>query len=775
MNRNGQEVDLSGFKLDTGTSTSFALPPGTVLEPEQTLLLPRSLTHLSLPNGGGVVHLKDSSGTLLEEVSYPSMMEGVSFGRSPESPLTLQSFCVPTPDAPNSVIPLDIAISLQSGETVGEGSITMNLQAVASNGTLGGASCVFDYGDGFVSQSCNPNSHSISRIGDNEVTLRLTDQCGITVEQTLAYHVTARPSSSSSSHSSSSENETEDDVLPLSLVAATTGLACPSEGMGIVHISEVLPDPDGSDDNEWIELWNSGGDTINVCGWQLDDAEGGSKPFGLDGISMSPKQYLVLPRSRTGLALNNTQESVRLLGPISGSNDHQVLETVSYEKSEAKKAYARKTDGSFMWTDLLSPGAANQFAAELAPLKATVTKVIDGDTIDVVLDEPSSLFGGKKSLGVRMIGIDTPETVHPKKSVQAYGIEASNFMRALLEGKKVELFFDTDLYDYYGRVLAYVQLSDGSLAQEKLLQEGLAFAYTKYPFSKKEEFLTLEQEAKARKKKLWSDTEAQEYAEKQAMKEKKEITVNSSSASGAAAIHGMNSDEILLSEIYPHPRKKSGLNQGSLNLFEEWMEIQNTSTDRFDLQGWSLDDEQNGGSKPYVFPKDSFIEPLAFLIVPKSISKLSLNDDKDSIFLIRPDGTSAGALTYEKIAEGVSMSMSGGAWCLSSVPTPGTVNTCSARSALTIATPSMMLMNTPSVVPFISGKAPKKAKSTSFLAKTQEGDMEGLFEAMLEGEGEENGLREGSRNLLTISIIILLLSSCVGIGVYSWRKRKILV
>jgi micrococcal nuclease len=655
MNRNGQEVDLSGFKLDTGTSTSFALPPGTVLGPEQTLLLPRSLTRLSLPNGGGRVYLKDPLGTVIEEISYSSMTEGVSFGRSPESPLSLQSFCVPTPNAPNQVIPLDIAISLQSGETVGEGSITMNLQAVASNGTLGGASCMFDYGDGFVSQSCNPNSHSISRIGDNEVVLRLTDQCGITVEQTLAYHVIPRPFSSSLSHSSSSEEDTEDDVLPISLIATTTGLACPSEGMGIVHISEVLPDPDGSDDNEWIELWNSGGDTINVCGWQLDDSEGGSKPFGLDGISMNPKQYLVLPRSRTGLALNNTQESVRLLGPISGSNDHQVLETVSYEKSEAKKAYARKTDGSFMWTDLLSPGAANQFAAELAPLKATVTKVIDGDTIDVVLDEPSSLFGGKKSLGVRMIGIDTPETVHPKKSVQAYGIEASNFMQALLEGKKVELVFDTDLYDYYGRVLAYVQLSDGSLAQEKLLQEGLAFAYSKYPFSKKEAFLALEQQAKARKKNLWSDKEAQEYAEKQAMKEKKEITVNSSSASGAAAIHGMNSDEILLSEIYPHPRKKSGLNQGSLNLFEEWMEIQNTSTGRFDLQGWSLDDEQDGGSKPYVFPKDSFIEPLAFMIIPKSISKLSLNDDKDSVFLIQPDGTVAGALTYEKISEGVSM------------------------------------------------------------------------------------------------------------------------
>jgi ABC-type dipeptide/oligopeptide/nickel transport system permease subunit len=87
----------------------------------------------------------------------------------------------------------------------------------------------------------------------------------------------------------------------------------------------------------------------------------------------------------------------------------------------------------------------------------------------------------------------------------------------------------------------------------------------------------------------------------------------------------------------------------------------------------------------------------------------------------------------------------------------------------------MMAMDAPPVIPFISGKAPKKAKSTSFLAKTQKGDIEGLFGAMLEGEREENGLGEGFEKSLTISIVVLLISFSIGIGVYSWRKRKILV
>ncbi len=76
-----------------------------------------------------------------------------------------------------------------------------------------------------------------------------------------------------------------------------------------------------------------------------------------------------------------------------------------------------------------------------------VERVIDGDTL--------VLEGGER---VRLIGVDTPETVHPQKPVEYFGKEASKFTRGMVEGKRVRLEYDegTGRNDRYGRTLAYV-------------------------------------------------------------------------------------------------------------------------------------------------------------------------------------------------------------------------------------------------------------------------------------------------------------------------------
>lgn len=79
-----------------------------------------------------------------------------------------------------------------------------------------------------------------------------------------------------------------------------------------------------------------------------------------------------------------------------------------------------------------------------------VTRAIDGDTIEVTLK------GETESQTVRLIGIDTPETVHPNKEIEPYGKEASDFTKSKLEGKTVNLELDTQETDKYGRLLAYV-------------------------------------------------------------------------------------------------------------------------------------------------------------------------------------------------------------------------------------------------------------------------------------------------------------------------------
>lgn len=98
-----------------------------------------------------------------------------------------------------------------------------------------------------------------------------------------------------------------------------------------------------------------------------------------------------------------------------------------------------------------------------------VTEVVDGDTIKI-----------EKIGTVRAIGIDTPETVDPRKEVECFGIEASNKAKDLLEGKNVRLEFDSSQgeVDRYGRILAYIYLEDGRMFNEIMIKEGYAHEYT---------------------------------------------------------------------------------------------------------------------------------------------------------------------------------------------------------------------------------------------------------------------------------------------------------
>lgn len=130
--------------------------------------------------------------------------------------------------------------------------------------------------------------------------------------------------------------------------------------------------------------------------------------------------------------------------------------------------------------------------------KALVKRVIDGDTIEVTLEG--------KTYKVRLIGVDTPETVAPGRTVERFGKEAFQFTRSKLEKKTVYLAFDWDLFDRYGRLLAYVYLSDRTCFNAELIRLGYGHAYTKYPFHFLEEFRSLEADARKAKRGLWGST-----------------------------------------------------------------------------------------------------------------------------------------------------------------------------------------------------------------------------------------------------------------------------
>ncbi len=105
---------------------------------------------------------------------------------------------------------------------------------------------------------------------------------------------------------------------------------------------------------------------------------------------------------------------------------------------------------------------------------------------------------------VRYIGIDTPEIHHPRKPVEAYGREAMEFNRRLVEGKKVRLEFDVERYDKYNRLLAYLFLPDGTFVNGELLRQGYAQLLTIPPNVKYADlFVRNQQEARKAGRGLW--------------------------------------------------------------------------------------------------------------------------------------------------------------------------------------------------------------------------------------------------------------------------------
>lgn len=100
-----------------------------------------------------------------------------------------------------------------------------------------------------------------------------------------------------------------------------------------------------------------------------------------------------------------------------------------------------------------------------------VTRTVDGDTIYV-------RYRGRE-IDVRLIGIDTPETVDPSQPVGCYGPQASHFTQEMLSGEPIRLEFDVERHDRYGRVLAYVWLRD-HLFNRRLVAQGYAVVST-YP------------------------------------------------------------------------------------------------------------------------------------------------------------------------------------------------------------------------------------------------------------------------------------------------------
>lgn len=139
-------------------------------------------------------------------------------------------------------------------------------------------------------------------------------------------------------------------------------------------------------------------------------------------------------------------------------------------------------------------------ASSSASVYYLVERVVDGDTLSIRVD------GASEKL--RLIGINTPETVDPRRPVECFGKEASAKAKSMLEGARVRIESDAsqDTRDKYGRLLVYVFLEDGTNWNAYMIREGYAYEYTyKLPYKYQAVFKEAERAARQERRGLWAD------------------------------------------------------------------------------------------------------------------------------------------------------------------------------------------------------------------------------------------------------------------------------
>ncbi len=149
-------------------------------------------------------------------------------------------------------------------------------------------------------------------------------------------------------------------------------------------------------------------------------------------------------------------------------------------------------------TPLVAPQKEETKTQPIISETYSVIRVVDGDTLVIKKDGAE--------IKVRLIGLNTPEIVDPRRIVECFGKEASARAKEILTGQMVKIETDPtqSVYDKYARLLAYVYLADGTNFNEQMIREGYGHEYTyNTPYLYQKEFKQAEEYARTHELGLW--------------------------------------------------------------------------------------------------------------------------------------------------------------------------------------------------------------------------------------------------------------------------------
>ena len=474
-----------------------------------------------------------SSSSALSESSSSSLASSVSSSESSvsfSSELSTSSSSTTSGSVTELTVctdDLEVEIHVQSGELRAQKKTTVNLEAVATKGTLPKDACRFDFGDGKTSESCNPGPHAFTEVGTYTVHLEAKNQCGNTLIQELLIEVLTDPSSPSSGAPSSSS----------------------SYDGSRLRFSSALPNPEGADTgHEFIEIRNLEEHPVSLEGWTLGIGVETVKKTALHGIVESLQTRRIYS-SEIPFSLQNANAKVQLLDP--------------YGQSQSLLLWQDAVEGRVYYPeDLRKTG-----------VRGKVLRLLDPQTLEVQVEWEARTLIPEGFLQVHVLGLTFPNLTKENEQIFSASFKVIEDYRALIENKNFELEFDSNIWSKAGILQGYVYIDGALSVAENLLLHGASYVDTTCDCSRLDQLKEFEEFARKKKIGVWSLEE----------KLTSQLSVQKSGTSATIITAENRAQSIQITEVFSHP-----MTSELESLSEEWIELKNPEETPASLSGWTL-------------------------------------------------------------------------------------------------------------------------------------------------------------------------------------------